>query len=207
MRPNLFCRFTDWGTLHDLLLQSFDSWPSLKQLEHSQNFCTCSHRSIPTQDQIGCCPSLKGHSTFLSFVESSAFGAKVLIFSSSRLGNLCLSIDKFVCAHGLPLWGQATPWKQSFCLSVVYDLANTATAVLCCGEIFFAVELGPPDSRSNVYPSCVSAFTMFATTFENLKMLVESSCRTGRWACIFLKLAWTMTSDLPYFTQRISQAW
>ena len=47
----------------------------------------------------------------------------------------------------------------------------------------------------------------FVTTFENLTMLVESLCRTGGWVCIFLNWALTMTSDLPYFSQSISQAW
>ena len=88
---SLLCRLPQLGTLQVLLLQSFDMWPGFKQLKHSRNFWTCSRRSFTFSDlnfshvQIGCCPSLKGHSKFLGLLDSSAFEAKVLVFGLSRL--------------------------------------------------------------------------------------------------------------------------
>ena len=90
-------------------------------LKHSRNFWTCSRRSFTfidlnfSQDQTGCCPSLKGHSKFLGLLDSSAFEAK---YSSSvyhgfeicycQTTSLSMSNDEFVCSPELQLWRQAT---------------------------------------------------------------------------------------------------
>ena len=192
--------------------------PGLKQLKLSRNFWTFSRRSFTFIDlkfshvQMGCCPSLKGHSKFLGLLDSSAFEAKVLVFVLSRLWNLFLSNDELVCANKFS-GVTALEASHSFKTNRL-PLSSRRSCIYCnqwslsCGESFVVVELSPrSDSRSDVYPSWVKVFTTIVTTFANLTILVESSCRTGEWVCIFLKWALTMTSDLPYFSQSISQAW
>ena len=161
---------------------------------------------------MGCCPSLKGHSKFLGLLDSSAFEAKVLVFGLSRLWNLFLSNDELVCAKNFS-WIAALEASHSL-KTIRLPLSSRRSCMYCnhcsvsCGESFLVVELSPPSaSRSDVYPSWVKVFTTFVTTFANLTMLVKSSCRTGGWVCIFLNWALTMKSDMPYFSQSISQAW
>ena len=98
------CSLPQMGTLQVLLLQSFNRWPGLRQLNHSQNFCLCSLRSFSfidlsfSQHQMACCPSLKGHFESLGLVELSELNAEVLVFGFSRLCDLrFLWASKFSC--------------------------------------------------------------------------------------------------------------
>ena len=88
---SLLCRRPQLGTLHVLLLQSFERLPGLMQLKYSLNFCTCSRRLfsfidlIFSQPQLACCRSLNGQSELFGSVDSSALDAKALVFGFSRL--------------------------------------------------------------------------------------------------------------------------
>ena len=88
---NLLYRLPQWGALQVLILQSFDSWPGLKQLKRNLNFCICSCRSFSFLDlhflqlQMAWCSSLLWHSEFFRFVELSALESKTLGFGFLRL--------------------------------------------------------------------------------------------------------------------------
>ena len=193
-------------------------WPGLKQLKHSRNFLTYSRRSIIFSNlnfshvQIVCCLSLKEHSRFLGLLDSSAYEAKVFVFGLSRLWKVFLSNDEFVCANRIS-WITALEASHSSKI-IKFPLSSRRSCIYCnycslsCHESFLVVELSPASaSRSDVYPSSVNVFTTFVTTFAKLTMLVESLCQIGGWACISLNCAFTMTSDLSYLSQSISQAW
>ena len=93
-----------------------------------------------SQVQIGCFPSLKGHSELLGLLELSAFEATVLVFGLSRLGNLFLSNDEVFSANKFS-WIVALEASHSLKTSkfppVVGDLGGTAATVLSVAEKVF----------------------------------------------------------------------
>ena len=162
--------------------------------------------------QMWCFPLFRGHSKLLDLLDSSAFEAKVLVFGFSWFWNLFLSNYEFVGANKFSL---INALEASHSLKTIkLPLSSRRSCIygnhfsLSCGGSFLVVELSPPsDSWSDVYPSWVKMFTTFVTKFANLTMLVELSCQIGGWVCISLNWALTITSDLPYFSHSISQAW
>ena len=90
-------------------------------------------------------------------------------------------------SHKLLFWRQATLWKISVCLSVINDLAYTATLVLSVQEkVFFVFESRSPSELGRM---CIQVVLNILPNMWPHFNWDDSLCWIGGWVCIFFELS------------------
>ena len=179
---HLLCCRPQLSTLQVLLLQSFDRWPSLKQLKHSLNFCTCSRRSFSLihlnllQLQIACCPSFKGKSEVFSFVEPSALDAKALVFGFLRFWSL-----EFFWAN------------KSSCMKAVDSNQSLKTIKIAVSTRWFC------RCRSHNSLSWRESFWLLNSELSPIPGQIEIRFASKRWLCLWSRLK----NEQCYWSHRV----
>ena len=199
--------FRSWAHYMSCFFQPFDRLLGFKQLKLSRIFWTCSWCSSTF---IGSkfSQAQKFLSVLKEILEDLGFAwifsvwGKSTRLGLSRLSNLFLPSDEFVCANKFS-WIVALEARHSL-KTIRFSLSGRRSCIYCnhcflsCGESFLVVDPSPPDFRPDVYPSWLSVYHIckYFCKFDDARRI---SCWTGGQVCNFMNWALTKTSDQPYF--------